>query len=590
MSRFLGIDLGTTNSTVSVANTTSRGDVEAQTLDVLQVDETGNNLAFDRALPSVLYIDEHDQPFVGKFAKRMATVYPKRVVREAKRFIGAEKSWDFNDKKIRPEEVSAAVLKPLKVQAEQYYGGEKIDSVVITVPANFNFQQENATRLAAELAGFDKTKVHTLPEPTAALIDFLNTEQNTAPEARRINFKDGKKNLLVFDLGGGTCDVSILQVHETNDGGMEIQELSISQYTELGGIDFDKKVANHFMKFILKELNMSYPAFEKKYLQHIPKLWGNLQDIAEKAKQSFSSRILSTLQNQGIDYYENKEKFDSMSFKFMLSDLPPELMMTLSISKKEYDEIVSDLLYKEKAKNDKSIEVPILTALATAKVGEMKKEDIDAVFLVGGMTFYQTIQDRIYEIFDKRIKPIQSVNPMFAVSRGAAIFHHSLDKIVTKRSDSLLPPTAGPKGGVVIGKTVPNNIYIEVVGGDPVPLLEKGTKLPYDRIIEDKFYVNASGTESINAMELKLFTALSPKASNPKWLKSAVIPFSKPVQKHSPLVLKVYCNEEREVSIKAWLKDDESEVIDVKIGSHEYTEEQKEAITNRLERINKIDK
>lgn len=587
MSRFIGIDLGTTNSTISVANTTSRGDVDAQTLEVLQVDDTGNNLAFERALPSVLYIDEQDQPFVGRFAKRMATIYPKRVVREAKRFIGVEKSWEVNNKKIRAEEVSAAVLKPLKVQAEQYYGGEKINSVVITVPANFNFQQENATRLAAELAGFDKTKIHTLPEPTAALIDFLNTEQNTASEARRISFKDGKKNLLVFDLGGGTCDVSILQVNETENGGMELQELSISQYTELGGIDFDKHVANHFMKYILRELNLNLPTFEKKFAPHIPKLWGSLQDIAEKAKQSFSSRIESTLQNQGLDYYENKEKFDSMSYKFMLTDLPPELMLTLSITKKEYDEIVSDLLYKEKAKNDKAIEIPILTALASAKVGEMKKGDIDAVFLVGGMTFYQTIQDRIYEIFDKRIKPIKSVNPMFAVSRGAAIFHHSLDKIITRRSNSI-PDSVTTE--VVVTQTVPNNIYIEVVGGDPVPLLEKGTKLPFERVIEDKFYVNASGTESINAMELKLFTALSPKVSNPKWLKSAVIPFSKPVQKHSPLVLKVACNEEREVSIKAWLKDDESEVIDVKIGSHEYTEEQKEAISNRLERINKIDK
>lgn len=590
--RYIGIDLGTTNSTVSVANLTVRGDVEAQALEVAQVDESGNALVTDQSLPSVLYVEDQGHPYVGRFAKRMNGVYPQRVIKEAKRFIGQDVSWEIDRETIRPEMVSSYVLKILKAQAEEYYAGEKINSVVITIPANFNFQQQQATKAAGVLSGFDKNEIHMIPEPTAALIDFLNEEKRLDPSVRRLNLDGGEKNLMVFDLGGGTCDVSILKVSETSHGGIDIQELSISQYTELGGIDFDRKVVNELMKKLLKQVGMNFNQLKGKYeKKDILRLWENLLDFAEKAKKFFSTRIENQLRTSQLDYYENKAQFDNLIYREMLSNqLPVELVTTLSITKKEYDNVIEELLYKEKNKKGTNIEEPILNALEHAKTGQMTVDDIDAVFLVGGMTFYHTIQERIYEIFNRRIKPIKSINPMFAVSRGAAIYHHQIDRINFKTSDQIsLANTQISSQEVVFTNTIPNNVYIDVIGADPVALLEKGTKLPFERIIENRFIVTGpSAAKQVNAMQLELFTATSAKSIHTKKLKSATVNFKKPVLVNSKLVLKVECNEEREVSIKAWLESDETEVVDVNIGSHEFTEEEIESLKVKQANINKI--
>ena len=590
--RYIGIDLGTTNSTVSVANLTVRGDIEAHALEVAQVDESGNSIVQDQTLPSVLYIDDQGHPYVGRFAKRMNGVFPQHVIKEAKRHIGDDVSWEVDGENIRPEMVSSYVLKILKAQAEEYYGSEKIDSVVITIPANFNFQQQQATKAAGVLSGFAKDKIHMIPEPTAALIDFLNEEKKMAPSARRLKLDDGKKNLMVFDLGGGTCDVSILQVSESENYGIDIQELSISQYTELGGIDFDRKVVNELMKKLLKHLGINFKQLKAKYeKKDILRLWENLLDFAEKAKKSFSTKIENQLRTQQIDYYENKEKFDNLIYREMLSSqLPQELVTTLSITKKEYDLVIEELLYKEKNKQGQNIEDPILNALEHAKIGPMSVENIDGVFLVGGMTYYHTVQERIYEIFGRRTKPIKSINPMFAVSRGAAIYHHQIDRINFKTSAEIeIASTDVSAHDVVFTNTVPNNVYIDVIGADPVALLEKGTMLPFERIIEDRFIVTGpSNTTTVNAMQLELFTATSAKSIHTKKLKSASISFKKPVAVNSKLVLKVECNKEREVFVKAWLGDDETEVIDVNIGAHEFTEEEIELLKAKQANINKI--
>jgi molecular chaperone DnaK len=590
--RYIGIDLGTTNSTVSVANLTVRGDVEAQVLDVAQVDEGGNSIVQDQSLPSVLYIDDQGHPYVGRFAKRMNGVYPNRVIKEAKRHIGEDVSWDIDSENVRPEMVSSYVLKILKAQAEEYYGGEKIDDVVITIPANFNFQQQQATKAAGVLSGFNKDGIHMIPEPTAALIDFLNEEKKLDPTARRLKLEGGKKNLMVFDLGGGTCDVSILQVGETENGGIDIQELSISQYTELGGMDFDRKVVNELMKKLLKSVGMNFKQLKEKYdKKDILRLWENLLDFAEKAKMSFSTKIENQLRTQQLDYYEHKERFDNLSYREMLSSqLPTDLVTTLSITKKEYDTIIEDLLFSEKSKQGKNIEEPILNALEHAKIGQMSLKDIDAVFLVGGMTYYHTVQERIYDIFNRRIKPIKSINPMFAVSRGASVYHHQIDRINFRSSDQIsVSDTEISSQEVVFTNTIPNNVYIDVIGADPVALLEKGTKLPFERIIEDRFIVTGPrGSKTVNAMQLELFTATSAKSIHTKQLKSATVNFKKPVPVNSKLLLKVDCNNEREVSVKAWLESDETQMIDVNIGSHEFTAEEIENLKEKQANINKI--
>jgi molecular chaperone DnaK len=589
--RYIGIDLGTTNSTISVASLTTNGEVMTQTLEVRQVDETGVSFTYKDILPSVVYIDDNNELYVGEFAKKMIGVFPQNVIRKVKRHIGTDAVWSVNGKKYRAEQISSYVLSALKAQAEEFYNNEEIKGAVITIPANFNFQQENATRLAAELAGFDKDKIYTIPEPTAALIDFLNEERKKARESRRIDLST-PKNLLVFDLGGGTCDVSILRVQELPEGEIDIQEISISQYTELGGIDFDGRVAQYLTNRLLNEKGLTQKSLQEKYDRKVLlKLGESMLDFAEKAKQYFATRIGNTLRNRQMQYIGNEQQFDHLSFRQMLTQLPPELTTTLTITKKEYDQIIEPLLYSGKNQG-KNIEDPILNALRTARVGELSKEQIDAVFLVGGMTHYPTIQQRIYEIFDRRLMPIKSVNPMSSVSRGAAVYHYFLDKIhyrssseITKESATVAPLP----NGLTVKPMVPQNIFINIHGGDPLAILEKGTEAPYSRIFDDVLMVTGPhGASTVHAMKLDLFTAESRKSMFTKKLKSATLQFRKPVAVNSKIVLKVEFTEDRQVNVKAWLKDDETQMIDVNIGSHEFTEQEKAENETMIKNMNKL--
>lgn len=590
--RYIGIDLGTTNSTISIANINVSGEINPLTLEIRQPDDSGIGTTHDELLPSALYIDQDNIPYVGSFANRMSCIYKQRVIKKVKRYIGKDVSWKIDDKAYRPEVVSSYVLKTLKTQAEEHFGGEKIDSAVITVPANFNFQQDNATRLAAELAGFEKNKIHTIPEPTAALIDFLNEEQKQKPDTRRINLTDGPKNLLVFDLGGGTCDVSILRVSEVAGGEIKILELSISQYMELGGMDFDDIVMRKLLKNLLDAKKIT-PAQWKTDISDKDRaqVSENLLDIAEKARKNLAMKIDNVLRNEGIDYIENHADFDDFSSRQALTAVPDQLKHTFTITKKEYDEAIKPLLYE--GNNNKNIEYPIKNALKKAKIGPMSFEDIDAVFAVGGMIQYPTILHRIYEIFGKRTKPLRTINPMTSVSRGAAVYHYYIDKIHLKTSNELTDADINDitKGrGIKQTVTVPQNIYVDVIGSDPVTLLEKGTEAPHSRLIENKFAVSGGyRIKTVNAMELKIFSAEDSKSSNITEMQSVILHFKRPVNPGAMVTLKVDFNEERKVTVSAWLKDNPKEVIDVTFGEKQYTDEEIQEIRNKQKAINKVE-
>ena len=574
MARYIGIDLGTTNSTVSVSNKTIHGDIEATTLRITQVDDSGHGIIEDEALPSVLYVEEGGTSYVGRYAKRMNSTYTKRVIKEAKRHIGTTAKWEIDGEHYHADKVASFVLDILKRQAEQHYNGETIDGAVITIPANFHFQQQQATKNAGVLAGFKKENIHMIPEPTAALLDYLNDEKKLESSARRLNLTTGPKNLMVFDLGGGTCDVSILQVQEDTDGSMSIQELSISQYMELGGRDFDKKIMMTLLGKYLAEIGETQQSLRAKYkLDVIHNLGECLLDIAERTKKSFSAKVLTAQR----DYYEDPQFFDKLFYQEMLpGHLPSELIKVIRMTKKEYDEAIKSLLHAEFDTHNKNIEFPILNALADAAIGPMTTEQIDGVFLVGGMTYYPTVKNRVYEIFKRRIKPMQSINPMISVSRGAAIYHQQLDKYRYRGVDEIDSASVATGGMTTLGNTVPNNIYIEVAGADPIALLEKGTKLPFERTITDKFYVSGVNNDNadITTMMLELFTATSAKAIRSTKLSQARIEFKKQVKRNSKLVLKVVCDEERDVTISAWLEHDPSERLEVHIGANDYTEEE----------------
>lgn len=578
---YLGIDLGTTNSTISLINIDNDGKIIPKTLDIEQVDDYGLGFTYDPIVPSALYIDETGVKNVGKYAIKMLDTYPKRVLREAKRHIGVLRDgrpaeWNINEEIFTPEMVSSYVLKKLKKEAEKHLQRE-VDSVVITVPANFNFNQVGATRMAAKLAGFHPEKIYTLAEPTAALIDYLNEEKQKSKETRRLYIGEESKKLLVFDLGGGTCDVSIMEVSEDSQEKINIKELSVSQYTELGGVDFDNIIVNRLLlPKLMKAKNIS-PREIRQLSQDVSiVLQSNLKRVAENAKKYFARIVKSRIDMDEINYFDNSEQCDDIKYREMIMGLPTELTCTFEITKKEYDMCIKEFLYV--SPQGKDIESPILNAL---KYANLSINDIDQVFLVGGMTNYPTIQKRIYEIFNKRIKPIASINPMFSVSRGASVYNYHKGKISIAGPGESNAGRKDVEGDIDVESILPDNIYINVLVGDPIPLLEKGTQAGSSKIIEDKFFVSdKSGKGTITEMDLNLFSAESAISMKRVELKSAILKFKKPVQSGTRISIKAEYTENREVVVSAWLTDDETEKINVEIGSNEISIEKQEDIKN----------
>ncbi|MGM0501233.1 MAG: Hsp70 family protein [Bacillota bacterium] len=586
MDKYIGIDLGTTNSTISVASIGMDGSIKPETLDIKQTNKTNNNFTYEKFLPSFFYEDQNENCYVGEYSKRMANIVPSRVAKEVKREIGTDNTFTVGDKEYRPETISSYYLKTLKNQAENYYG-EEVTGAVITVPANFNFQQDEATRKAAEIAGFNRDEVYTIPEPTAALLDYVNHERGKAQNSRRLDLSEGEKNVLVFDLGGGTCDVSILRVFEKENSELMLRELSISQYTELGGVDFDQIVANNYLfAKLLKEKGINSPNqlkenFEMKELHNLKNL---LYSFAEKARKRFSIDIGTAIRNKGVDYFEDREQFDDLTYNQFIegTNLPDELKHTFEIKKKEYDEVIKPLLYESASSDHKNIEYPILNALKQANGGAgMEADDIDAVFLVGGMTNYQTIQERLYDIFG--VKPLKSINPARSVSRGAAVYHHHFDKV---NIDSYSDESVDEELPFV--PIVPENIFIELEDGDAEVLLDKGTEAPYSRVITESFKVGGVEGDKVNAIELKLTLGPSKNSINLRELKSVILDFDRPVEVGTRVTMKVEFNIDREVKIKAWLTKDESQRVDVKIGKHEFSKEEIEEIRASYKNINQL--
>ncbi|WP_078544821.1 Hsp70 family protein [Litchfieldia alkalitelluris] len=561
--RYVGIDLGTTNSTASVAELNANQQVQAKTIQIQQYEEHG--MTFSEELPSVVHFDQDSVPYVGRYAKRMQSYYPSETLSNVKRHMGEKVEWKIYNDSYQPEHISSFVLKKLKKTVEEKYFGEEIDSAVITVPASFDFHQQGKTKIAAELAGFNKDKIHMIPEPTASLIDFLHEESLKDESARVLDIRTGLKTVLVFDLGGGTCDVTIHRISQGENDKLNIRDLSISQYTELGGSDFDNAVMKYLFAKRFREKGVSPRDMMAKYSEkEFTKLREMLIDFAEKAKIDFSRRIVAREEMLGIRYYDQPEMFDTLSFSLTLFDVPRELEGEISITKKEMDEIIRPLLYQTSDQDDKNIEYPILNALRMGKI-PLTVDDIDHVFLVGGMTAYPTVKQRVKEIFGK--EPTVATNPMHSVSRGAAIYHYFLDKISIFQE---------------IDKLYPQNVYIKVRKGTPVALVTKDTSVPHSKIIDTGFFVSGSG-EFVNTMTLDLFSADDPKAMIQKQLKNATLEFKQPVRVGSPLVFHVDVDNDRNLQVRAWLKDDETQMVHVDLGVTDSTDEEKALIGKRQE-------
>jgi len=389
MSKIIGIDLGTTNSCVAV--------LEGGTATVIPNPEGG------RTTPSVVSSKKGER-VVGDAAKRQALTN-KDTISSIKRLMGTAKKVEMEDKKYTPEEVSAMILSYMKDYAEKYLG-EKVDRAVITVPAYFDDSQRQATKNAGEIAGLKVERI--INEPTAAALAFGLDKQ------------DKNQTILVYDLGGGTFDVSIL---ELGDGIFEVK--STAGNNKLGGDDFDNLLMDYIVSEFKKENGVDLSK-DKMAMQR-------LKEVSEKAKKDLSGMTQTQISAPFISQGE---------------DGPLHLDMTITRAK--FEDLISDLV-------NSTLE-PVRKALKDAK---LDKKDIDKVILVGGSTRIPMVQ----ELVEKELgqKPSHEVNPDEAVAIGAAIQGGVL---------------TGEVNDIVLLDVTPLSLGIETLGGVCTVLIPRNTTIP----------------------------------------------------------------------------------------------------------------
>jgi len=419
MSKIIGIDLGTTNSCLAV--------VEGQQPKVIENAEGG------RTTPSVIGYSEDNEVLVGTPAKRQAVTNPEKTLYAIKRLIGrrfdddvVKKDMDMvpyeimkadngdawvkvDDKKLAPPQVSAEVLKKLKKTAEEYLGHE-VSEAVITVPAYFNDSQRQATKDAGKIAGLEVKRI--INEPTAAALAY-GLDKHT-----------GDSIVAVYDLGGGTFDISIIEISEV-DGEHQFEVLSTNGDTFLGGEDFDLKLIDYFVDEFKKESGFD--------LKSDPMALQRLKEAAEKAKIELSS----------ADQTE-------INLPYITADSSGPKHFVHKITRAKLESLVEDLV-------DRSL-APLKLALEDAKLGV---GDISEILLVGGQTRMPMVQQKVKDFFGK--EPKKDLNPDEAVAVGAAI------------QGSVL---SGDTKDVLLLDVTPLTLGIETLGGIATPLIEKNTTIP----------------------------------------------------------------------------------------------------------------
>ncbi|MBO6271981.1 molecular chaperone DnaK [bacterium] len=393
MAKTIGIDLGTTNSVVAV--------MEGGKPTVIA------NAEGMRTTPSIVGFSKTGERLVGQLAKRQAILNPDKTIASIKRHMGEDYKKNIDGKDYTPQEISAMILRKLADDASSYLG-EKVTSAVITVPAYFNDAQRQATKDAGKIAGLDVLRI--VNEPTAAALAY-GLE------------KDNSEKVLVFDLGGGTFDVSVLEI---GDGVHEV--LSTSGDTHLGGDDFDQKIMDWICAEFKKQEGMDL-SNDKQAMQRI-------KEAAEKAKCELSSVVETNI-----------------NLPFITADANGPKHLDLNLSRAKFEELSYDLL--ERCKK------PVEQALSDAG---LSKNEINEVVLVGGSTRIPAVQQLVKEYTGK--DPNQSVNPDEVVAVGAAVQAGVL---------------AGEVKDIVLLDVTPLTLGIETMGGVMTALVPRNTTIPVSK-------------------------------------------------------------------------------------------------------------
>lgn len=583
----VGIDLGTTNSVLATINEKNNGDIVSKVVNISRAVDTYTvssepKLSNEKkaTLPSCVYYrqEKNYEPLVGDFAKRQYSLRPHLVAKSIKSQMGKPNvvglSEDIPDK--TPSEISSRILKHLLKEASKTYHCP-IDDAVITVPANFDSVMCKATKDAAELAGIkvknsDGTeRPILLSEPNAVIYDLINQIHNGEISNRILDLSN-EKIVLVFDLGGGTLDITMHKIkrRDENSEVLKVDEIATNRYTLLGGDDFDEEIAESMYERYLNQFS-KHEDIVQKLSKEKNIIMPQLRVYAEGLKLDLNERC-GEYYDSGWDDDDDIEEFsvggNMGGIGYSYDD---------TFTKQEIEGILSTFMAKElsyydyknidKINNKRNIIYPILDVLKKAS-DKLNIEDVsvDAVIVNGGMSKFYMVTDRLKEFFD--FDPIVALDPDQAVARGAAVYHYYLhkydemkddmkmlgnsDSAVTDKIDTSTRKTVatGPMK-IEWGNTILNDsLYLGVKNGAVHQIIPTGAELPYMSVVQDGFRIEPG--QNIIAIPIKSRNL----DGTYRTIATGNISFKQRYRDGAYVAFKIYMDSSKVITMSAWTSSD----------------------------------
>lgn len=605
----VGIDLGTTNSVLATINTKGNGDIVSKVVDIPRAVDTYNTITSETklttekkpTLPSFVYYrqEKNYQPLVGDFAKKQYHLRPYLVAKSIKSQMGNPYveglSPDIPDK--TPAQVSSNILKHLISQASKIYR-QKIDDVVITVPANFDAIMCKATRDAAKLAGIKvenedgSERPILLPEPNAVIYDLINQIHNGEISNHILDLST-EKNVLVFDLGGGTLDITMHKIKRRDECSeiVKVSEIATNRYTLLGGDDFDEEIAEEMFRRYISQYSKN-EEIVKRLKNEKNMVMPSLRNYAEQLKIDLNSKYSEDFISDWDDSGWEDEDDDTFSVGGYVGGSGYSYEDTFT--KEEVEKILSTFMgnnlslsnYKniEDLKSDKdtkNIIYPILDVLNKAsKKLNVDNVKVDEVIMNGGMSKFYMVKERLKKFFN--LEPISVLDPDQAVARGAAVYHYYLhkyeeikddmrlnlitenvkdnnnkndefNKISEKINENVDKFVVSQKQNIIEwGNNILNeSLYLGIKNGGVHKIIEEGEELPYESELQTGFKISLG--QSIIAIPIKRKNL----DGSYKVIANGKIEFKKNYMEDTFVSFLIYMNSNKVITMKAWTSFDE---------------------------------